>query len=134
MNPLWIRVLVPGLLLGFTVSRLGFTDYAELHRMLVFRDLRLLWAFAVAVGLLIVSFAVLRRRLNLAPVRFHSGILPGAVAFGVGWAVTGACPGVVLAQLGQGTAPAVVSFVGILLGSAIAARVTRKPAPPSSGC
>lgn len=134
MKSFWIRTLIPGLLLGFTVSRLGFTDYAELHRMLVFRDLRLLWAFAAAVGLLVVAFAVLRRRLNLAPVPFHSGIIPGAVAFGVGWAVTGACPGVVLAQLGQGSAPALASLLGILLGSAIASRVTRKPTPSGPGC
>lgn len=125
MNLAWAKTLVPGVLLGFTVSRLGFTDYAELRQMLLFRDLRLLLAFAVAVGLAIVLFAVLRRRLALGPVRFHPGLVPGAVAFGIGWAVTGACPGVVLAQLGQGTAPALASLAGILVGARLAAAVRR---------
>lgn len=123
MKFLWTKTVVPGVLLGFTVSRLGFTDYAELRRMLLFRDLRLLLAFAAAVALAVVLFAVLRRRLALGPVRFHPGLVPGAVAFGVGWAVTGACPGVVLAQLGQGTAPALVSLAGVLLGARLAGAI-----------
>lgn len=123
MKTPWLRTLIPGFLLGFTVSRLGFTDFAELRKMLLFRDLRLLLAFAVAVGLLVVLFRALRSRLALPPVGFQRGLVPGAVAFGLGWALTGACPGVVLAQLGQGLLPAVVTLLGILVGAQIAGRL-----------
>ena len=55
-----LRVVVPGLILGFVVARLGFGDFDELHQMLVFRDLRLLFAFALAACLSIAAFAALR--------------------------------------------------------------------------
>ena len=137
MNPL--RVVVPGLLLGFVVARLGFADFDELHLMLVFRDLRLLFAFALAATLSILAFAALRRRLALPPVRFHRGTLPGALLFGVGWAICGACPGVALVQLGQGKALAAVTLAGIFAGILAHDRLFRPKAatqacPPSPGC
>ncbi|MCC7373389.1 MAG: YeeE/YedE family protein [Verrucomicrobiales bacterium] len=132
MNLAWLRALVPGLLLGFAVSRLGFTDFQELHQMLLFRDLRLFLAFCAAAGLCIAGFAALRRRVRFAPTPFHAGIIPGAVLFGVGWAVTGACPGVVFAQLGQGILPALWSLAGVFLGTTLASRLTRRPDPTSA--
>lgn len=125
MKAPWIRTAAPGLLLGFTVSRLGFGDYDELHRMLLFKDLRLLLAFALAVSLAIAAFALIKGRLNLPTLKVHKGTIPGAVLFGIGWAITGACPGVALIQLGQGRWPALASLGGILAGLWIADR-TRK--------
>ena len=85
MKPIsWLRTLVPGLLLGFTVARLGFADFNELHRMLLFRDLRLLLAFATAVTLTIILFRIFQRKLKLAPVALHKGTIPGAALFGLG--------------------------------------------------
>ena len=134
-----LRVVVPGLILGFVVARLGFGDFDELHQMLVFRDLRLLFAFALAACLSIAAFAALRQRLTLPPVRFHRGTLPGAFLFGVGWAVCGACPGVALVQLGQGKALAAVTLAGIFGGILLHDRLFRPKAtagarPSTSGC
>ena len=129
-----LRTIIPGLLLGFTVARLGFTDFNELHKMLLFRDPRLLLAFAGGVTLTIILFALLRGRLKLEPVRFHPGTIPGAVLFGVGWAITGACPGVALIQLGQGAWPAFASFTGILVGIQLQRRFWPRTVPEASGC
>ena len=137
MNPL--RVVVPGLVLGFVVARLGFADFDELHQMLVFQDLRLLFAFALAASLSIAGFAALRQRFALPPVRFHRGTLPGAFLFGVGWAICGACPGVTLVQLGQGKALAAVTLAGIFAGILLHDRLVRPmsktgASATSSGC
>jgi hypothetical protein len=134
MKCAWIKPLFPGLLLGFTVGRLGFADFNELHRMLLFRDLRLLLAFAFAVSLSILLFAILRRRLTLEPVRFHKGTIPGAALFGFGWAVTGVCPGVALIQIGQGIWLALVTLAGIFAGIWIHARLKKRFGLPVSGC
>lgn len=130
----WVRTLLPGLMLGFTVGRLGFADFNELHRMLLFRDLRLLLAFALAVGLSIALFAIFRRRLNLPPVRFHKGTVPGAVLFGIGWAVTGVCPGVALIQIGQGMWLALVTLAGIFTGIWIHSLLKKRFGLPASAC
>jgi uncharacterized membrane protein YedE/YeeE len=134
MKTNWLRTIIPGLLLGFTVGRLGFADYDELHKMLLFRDLRLLLAFAAAATLTIILFALLRGRLKFAPAKFHLGIIPGAALFGVGWALTGACPGVALIQVGQGLWPAWVSLAGIFLGIWIESRLFPEPRTSSPGC
>ena len=116
MSPLLLRSAVPGLLLGFVVGRLGFTDYGELHRMLTFSDLRLFSAFLLAVNLLVMVFMTIGKGLVLPRGTFHRGLIPGAVLFGVGWALTGACPGVALVEVGQGSLPALASLAGIGVG------------------
>lgn len=47
---------------------------------------------------------------------FHRGTVFGSTLFGMGWAVTGACPGPIYAQIGAGTLLAVLTFLGALSG------------------
>ncbi|MDN5749419.1 MAG: YeeE/YedE family protein [Pseudonocardia sp.] len=106
--------IVGGLALGFTVSRIGFGDYGELNRMFTFQDLRMFLAFAGAVAIIAVAFALLRVRRN--PGRIHAGVVPGAVLFGTGWAISGGCPAIPIIQVGAGYLPALVTIAGIALG------------------
>jgi uncharacterized membrane protein YedE/YeeE len=116
-----IRLGFFGLALGLTVSRLGFTDFGELHRMFVFGDLRLFLAFGGAVVLAGIGFALhCRGRMPERPI--HRGTIPGAILFGAGWAVCGACPGAVLAQLGEGKVPALLTVAGIVAGAKLGHR------------
>jgi hypothetical protein len=114
-HPLVMMAL--GTLLGFVVSSIGFTDYGELLKMLTFESLRMFLAFCGAVAISIVGYRVLAKSRPLAPRRFHSGVIAGGVLFGVGWAVSGACPGAALAQLGQGKLWALAILAGIAIGN-----------------
>lgn len=105
-----------GLLMGMSLTFIGFADYGELHRMFVFADLRLLLVFAGGVALSMVGFAVLARGEKLARKPLHKGSVPGGILFGLGWAITGACPSVALVQLGGGYLPALVTMAGIVMG------------------
>lgn len=133
MKP-WVRTIAPGFLVGYTVTRLGFTDYNELHRMLIFKDLRLIFAFACGVGTTLAVFKLAGRRIPFQPVRFRKGTLLGAVLFGVGWALAGACPGVALVQVAQGVWPAFVSFFGMLAGMWLHKRWTGGKASNGGSC
>lgn len=106
-----------GLALGFCLTRIGFTDYGELHKMLTFQDLRLLFVFAGAVAVSFVGFQVFGRGKLLPRRPLHAGVLPGGVLFGIGWAVSGACPAVAMVQVGQGQLAALLTLAGMLLGS-----------------
>ncbi|WP_300010873.1 YeeE/YedE thiosulfate transporter family protein [Pseudonocardia sp.] len=106
--------VVAGLALGFTVTNIGFGDYAELHRMFTFQDLRMFLAFAGAVAIIVVVFAVLRVRRT--PTRIHAGVVPGAALFGVGWAISGGCPAIPIIQVGSGYLPALASIAGVVVG------------------
>jgi hypothetical protein len=106
--------IVGGLTLGFVVANIGFGDYAELNRMFTFQDLRMLFSFAGAVGIIVVIFALLRVRRT--PGKIHAGVIPGGILFGTGWAISGGCPAIPIIQLAGGYLPALVTIVGVVVG------------------
>ncbi|SPF06111.1 YeeE/YedE thiosulfate transporter family protein [Streptomyces sp. MA5143a] len=106
--------LLTGLALGFTVTRIGFGDYAELNRMLTFQDSRMLLAVFGAIVIIASVFALLRVRRGAG--RLHAGVVPGAVLFGIGWAISGGCPAIPLVQVASGYLPALVTIAGIVVG------------------
>jgi len=106
-----------GLLMGMSLTFIGFADFGELHRMLVFADLRLLLVFAGGVAVSMVGFAVLARGQKLPRKPLHKGTVTGGMLFGLGWAMTGACPSVALVQLGEGYLPALATMGGIAAGA-----------------
>jgi len=120
-----IRVALLGAALGFGLSRIGFSDWGEVHRMFRFADLRLFLTFVGGVALTMAGFWVAARGMRLTPRPMHRGIVPGGVLFGVGWALCGACPSIMLVQLGEGQLPAVVTLVGVVAGTALYPRVHR---------
>jgi uncharacterized membrane protein YedE/YeeE len=106
-----------GLLLGFSLSRIGFTDYAELQKMFTFREPRMLLVFAGAVLLTGVAYRLLPAGRALAPRPISRRVIAGGLVFGLGWVVCGACPGAAFAQLGEGKLFALVTLAGIALGT-----------------
>ena len=105
-----------GLIMGCTLSLVGFTDFSEVHNMFIFADFRLLFLFAATVGITMVGFAVLGRKKNIPRKAFNKGTIPGSVLFGAGWAISGACPSIALVQLGEGKIAALFTVIGILFG------------------
>ena len=106
--------IITGLALGYIVANIGFGDYAELNRMFTFQDLRMILAFAGAVAIIVVVFALIRVRRT--PGRIHAGVIPGAVLFGTGWAISGGCPAIPIVQVASGYLPALVTIVGVIVG------------------
>ncbi|MFE7244025.1 YeeE/YedE thiosulfate transporter family protein [Streptomyces sp. NPDC057580] len=106
--------IITGLALGYTVTNIGFGDYAELNRMFTFQDLRMFLSFAGAVVIIVCVFALLRVRRT--PGRIHAGVIPGAVLFGTGWAISGGCPAIPIIQVASGYLPALVTIVGVVVG------------------
>ena len=51
------------------------------------------------------------------PKPFHKGQLFGGLLFGLGWAMTGACPGPLYAQVGSGFSVVIVTLFFALLGT-----------------
>ncbi|MFM9441876.1 YeeE/YedE thiosulfate transporter family protein [Streptomyces acidiscabies] len=110
--------LLTGLALGFTVTRIGFGDYAELNRMFTFQDPRMFLSFLAAVVIIAIAFVLLRVRRGAR--RLHAGVVPGAVLFGIGWAISGGCPAIPIVQVAGGYLPAVITIAGIVVGVRLA--------------
>lgn len=116
MRRVYLLLAAFGFSLGYSLSRMGFTDFGEVNRMFRFADLRLFLTFACGAALLtgVMAATGWRRRIHRP---LHKGIVPGSCLFGAGWAIAGACPGVALVQLGEGQGAALVTFAGMLFGT-----------------
>ncbi|MFZ5893327.1 MAG: DUF6691 family protein [Myxococcota bacterium] len=123
-----LRLLIFGALFGFVLSRVGATDYDMIFDLFALRNLSLGGVMAVAIALLAVAFWLIRRYsvrtlsgapISLVPKPMTPRLALGALVFGVGWALSGTCPGTALAQLGEGKLAALATIAGILVSSAL---------------
>lgn len=105
-----------GLILGFVIARIGFADYDQLHRMFILADLRMLFSFLGGALLSMLVLMLFSKKIPKQNKIFQPGTIPGSMLFGFGWAVSGACPGIVFVQLGSGKLAAIFTLVGIYLG------------------
>ncbi len=123
-----------GLALGATLTFAGFADYGQVHRMFTFQDPRLFLMFGGAVAVTFVGLLALARKTALPRRAIRRGTVAGAALFGLGWALTGACPGAALAQLGNGYLPALASLAGIFLGAALYRRLRPRLSWETDSC
>ena len=110
--------LALGVVFGVTLCWTGMSDPDVIRGALTFRSAYLFCFFAAAVGTAAVGLRVLRRTRGIPfdtqrPQRRH---VTGAVLFGVGWGVSGACPGPIATQLGQGILWALPLAAGVAVG------------------
>jgi uncharacterized membrane protein YedE/YeeE len=108
-----------GIVFGYALSRIGFTSWDEVHSMFTFASLRLTLGFALSLALLFVGWKVIARVQKPGWPRrgIHPGIIPGSVLFGIGWALSGACPSIALVQVGEGQLGALWTLAGIVFGN-----------------
>jgi len=111
-----LRYALMGLLMGYVLSEIGFSNYDELHKMFVFADWRLLFTFAGAVVFATLVFNLMMAGLPSPNKPMHPGVIPGGILFGVGWAICGSCPSIALVQLGEGQLAALFTVLGIFFG------------------
>ena len=116
-----------GAVFGFLVSRAGATTFDFYAKLFLFQDMQLLWVIATAVAVGVAGVAILKASgarvlssgdalvYEIKPMR--KGVVPGALIFGVGWGLAGACPGTAPAMLGEGKLAAGFTIIGILLGT-----------------
>jgi uncharacterized protein len=49
--------------------------------------------------------------------KYHTGIIFGSLIFGFGWALTGACPGPLYAQIGAGYSVTIIALLSAIAGT-----------------
>jgi uncharacterized membrane protein YedE/YeeE len=118
---------------GFLLSRAGATSQDFYVQLFLFEDLQLMWVIAAAVATGIVGMGLLRlmypysiiagSRLRFEGKPMRRGIVSGALLFGVGWGLSGTCPGSAPAMLGEGKLMALFAIGGIVLGTYLYGRV-----------
>jgi uncharacterized membrane protein YedE/YeeE len=115
-----------GIVFGIVISWSGMASPEIIRHALLFEQAYLFLMFASAVATASVGLAMLRRRERAALLtgdrltygretigRRH---IAGSLLFGIGWAVSDACPAPIAAQLGQGVPWAVFTLAGVGFG------------------
>lgn len=121
---------------GFVLAWAQLTDPERIRQMLLLEDAHyyLMMATAFAVGTLGTRLLRARRARTLVtgePVTVETSPVErrhvtGSVLFGLGWAVTNACPGPIAAQLGQGLWWGLLTLAGFLAGARIQAALAAR--------
>jgi len=105
-----------GIAMGIILSMGGFADFEQVHTLFLLQNIPLLMVFVGAIGLSMLGFTIFFRKRDIVRKTYNSGTIPGSIMFGVGWAMTGACPSIALVQLGEGQMAAGLTIVGIVTG------------------
>lgn len=121
-----ILYLVYGILFGAVLTKAEVVSWFRIQSMFRFEEphMYLIIGSAVVVGAISVQLLKLFkvRSLTGEPLKyegkkFHKGFIIGGMLFGFGWAITGACPGPIFAQIGAGEMPALFTLAGALTGA-----------------
>ena len=58
-----------------------------------------------------------KEEIVIKPKKFHKGYIYGGLLFGFGWAITGACPGPLFAQIGSGATVVIITLLSAIGGT-----------------
>ena len=103
----------------------------QVTKMFLFEEAHMYLVIISAVIVGAISLALIKnfnlKTINKEEVQvkgkpLHKGTIIGGTTFGLGWAVTGACPGPIYAQIGSGEYLALLTLGGALLGMYLYAR------------
>ena len=59
----------------------------------------------------------IRKEITFTNKKFNKGQIYGGLIFGLGWAITGACPGPLFAQLGSGALAIIAVIASAMAGT-----------------
>ena len=131
-----------GIVFGVTLSWTAMADPSVIREALLFERAYLFLFFASAVATAAIGLRLGARWQQRAvltgepvgwtPERPHRRHIAGSVLFGVGWAVSGACPGPIAAQIGQGVPWAIFTMVGAVGGVYLFLRSGRRETEPAA--
>ena len=117
-----------GVVFGIVLTKSEVISWFRIHDMFLFKEahMYLIIGSAILVGALSVlglkklrAAKLIMKEITLKGKDEHRGTIIGGLIFGVGWAITGACPGPIFAQIGAGEYAATVTLVGAVIGAAI---------------
>ena len=119
--------IILGVVFGLALSRSGAADYNFIQAMFLFESFQLYGIIGSAVVITAPVLYVLKRygrTLTGAPLTIelkalHRGNIVGGALFGVGWSITGMCPGPILVNVGEGKLYALAALAGALLGASL---------------
>ena len=121
-----IGYLLVGIAFGLALTKGEAISWYRIQEMFRFESFHMFGIFMTAVPIGAFSIYMLKKfdvkTMEGQPIEdpkknFHPGIILGSLIFGFGWALTGACPGPLYAQIGSGSVVTIVTLLSALAGT-----------------
>lgn len=120
-----LSVLLVGIFFGVVLTKSEVVRWQRVHDMFLFREPFMYLIIGTGVTVAMISMLLIKKfqvnTIQGKPITyeakpFHTGVVIGGMLFGAGWAITGACPGPIYAQIGGGEWMALFTFFGAMAG------------------
>jgi uncharacterized protein len=121
-----IKYLVLGVLFGIVFVKAEIISWFRIQEMFRLQSFHMYGVIgsAVIVGILSVYLinkfnikTIYGEPIIIFPKKFNKGQIYGSLIFGLGWALTGACPGPLFAQIGTGATVITVTMLSAIAGT-----------------
>lgn len=121
-----IKYLLTGMLFGIIFVKAEVISWFRIQEMFRFQSFHMYGIIGSAVLTGIISVWLIRKfkiktiygeEITIAPKTFNKGQIYGGIIFGLGWALTGACPGPLFAQIGTGATVIIVTLLSAIFGT-----------------
>ena len=121
-----IKFLILGFIFGVILIKAEVISWFRIQEMFRFQAFQMYGIIGSAVVIGIVSIFLIKKyniktingeEIKIEPKKFSMGNIIGGLIFGLGWAMTGACPGPLYALVGSGLLIIVVVLLSAVFGT-----------------
>ena len=115
-----------GILFGIVFVKAEIVSWFRIQEMFRFESFHMYGVIGTAVVVGVISVFSIKKfnlktldgeKVVITPKTFNKGQIIGGLLFGLGWAITGACPGPLFAQIGSGFTVVIITFLSALAGT-----------------
>jgi uncharacterized membrane protein YedE/YeeE len=129
LNHKWwynLKYMAVGLFFGVIFVKAEIISWFRIQEMFRLQSFHMFGVIGSAIVVGMVSIYLIRRfnirtiygeQVVIHPKEFNKGNIIGGLLFGFGWALTGACPGPLFAQIGSGATVISVTLLSAILGT-----------------
>lgn len=136
-TPAWhnLKYLVFGLLFGIVLIKSEVVSWYRIQEMFRLQSFHMFGVIGSAVVVGAISVFIIKKfkiktingeEILLPDKTFNKGQIYGGLLFGFGWAMTGACPGPLFAQLGYGATAIAVTILMAIAGTWVYGKIREK--------
>lgn len=120
------KYLVVGILFGVVFVKAVIISWFRIQEMFRMQSFHMYGIICSAVMVGALSVFLIKRfkiktiageEIKIEPKSFNKGQIFGGLLFGIGWAMTGACPGPLYAQIGNGATVVIVVLLSAIAGT-----------------
>jgi uncharacterized membrane protein YedE/YeeE len=130
-----LKYLAVGLGFGIIFVKAEIISWFRIQEMFRFQSFHMYGVIGSAVLVGLISVQIIKRfniktiygeTIVFHPKEFNKGNIYGSLLFGLGWAITGACPGPLFAQIGSGATVIAVTLLSAIGGTWVYGYVREK--------